>query len=92
MRNGRGSFEQQGLTISYKELGTISIDELMHALIEDIHALKDLYNVQYVKAPRLRFFVTNEYGEIIPVRRPGGGTISFMDTHHYRPACRDYDL
>ncbi|ABA03540.1 hypothetical protein Nwi_0273 [Nitrobacter winogradskyi Nb-255] len=92
MKNGRGDFEPQGLTISYKELGTISIDELMHALIEDIHALKDLYNVQYVKGPRLRLFVTNEYGEVVRVRRPGGGSISYMDTHHYRPACRDYDL
>lgn len=92
MRNGRGPFEPQGLTISYRELGTISIDELAHALLEDIHALKDIYNVRYVKAPRLKFLVTNEYGEQVRVRRPGGGSVFFLDTHHYRPACKDYDL
>lgn len=84
--------DPRALTIDYRELGTISIDELAHAVIEDIQALKDLYNVRYVKAPRLRFYVTNEYGEEIRVRRPTGGTINYMDTHHYRPACKDYDL
>jgi hypothetical protein len=92
MKKNRGPFEPDGLTISYKELGTISIDELAHALLEDIQALKDIYNVQYVKAPRLKLLVTNEYGEEIKVRRPGGGRIYYMDTHHYRPACKDYDL
>lgn len=91
MKN-RGGFEPQGLTISYKELGTISIDELAHAVLEDIQALKDIYNVQYVKASRMKLLVTNEYGEVIRVCRPGGGRIHFMDTHHYRPACKDYEL
>lgn len=90
-KKGR-SFEPDGLTIDYKALGTISIDELAHALIEDIQALKDIYNIQYVKRPRLRFLPTNEYGEEVRVRRPAGGTIRYMDTHHYRPACKDYDL
>lgn len=89
---GRRSFEPKGLTIDYKALGTISIDELAHAIIEDIHSLKDIYNIQYVKSPRLRLYVTNEYGEEIRVRRPTGGSINYMDTHHYRPACKDYDL
>lgn len=80
------------MTISYKQLGTISVDELLHAIAEDIHALKDIYNVQFVRAPQLRFYVTNEYGEAIKVRRPTGGKIFYMDTHHYRPACKDYDL
>lgn len=90
-KKGR-SFEPDGLTIDYKALGTISIDELAHALIEDIQALKDIYNIQYVKRPRLRFLPTNEYGDEVRVRRPAGGTIRYMDTHHYRPACKDYDL
>lgn len=92
MSNRRRTFEPGGLTISYKELGIISIDEQIHALVEDGKALKEIYNVQFVKAARIRFFVTNEYGEIIKVRRPGGGYIDYMDTHHYRPACLDYDL
>jgi hypothetical protein len=92
MKNRRGTFDPEGLTISYKELGTISIEEQIHALVEDGKALKEIYNVQFVKAARIRFFVTNEYGEIIKVRRPGGGYIHYMETHHYRPACLDYDL
>lgn len=92
MSNRRRTFEPGGLIISYKELGIISIDEQIHALVEDGKALKEIYNVQFVKAARIRFFVTNEYGEIIKVRRPGGGYIDYMDTHHYRPACLDYDL
>lgn len=92
MSKNRGSHEPRGLTIAYNALGTISIDELAHALIEDIQALKEIYNVSYVKGSRLKLFVTNEYGEEIKVRRPTGGTIQFMDTHHYRPACKDYDL
>ncbi len=88
----KGPFEPEGLTIAYKALGTISIEELTHALIEDMQALREIYNIQYVKNPRLRLYVTNEYGEEIRVRRPTGGTIYYMDTHHYRPACKDYDL
>ena len=88
----RGSFDPDGLTIDYRALGTISIDELAHALIEDIQALKEIYHIQYVRRPRLRFLPTDEYGDPVRVRRPAGGTIRYMDTHHYRPACKDYDL
>ena len=84
--------EPHGLLIAYKELGTISIDEFKQALIADIESLKEIYNVQYVTAPRLKIIVTNEYGEQIKVRRPAGGYIYYMDTHHYRPSCKDYDL
>ncbi|MDR6303419.1 hypothetical protein GGQ85_001109 [Nitrobacter vulgaris] len=93
MKNYKGGpFDPDGLTISYKELGTISLDELKQAILADLAALKDIYNVQYVNAPRLKIFVTNEYGEKIRVRRPGGGCVYYMDTHHYRPACKDYEL
>ena len=92
MSKSKGPFEPRGLTIDYKELGTISIDELVHAVIEDVQALKEIYNIQFVKNPRLRIYVTNEYGEEIKVRRPTGGTINYMDTHHFRPSCKDYDL
>lgn len=92
MSTGNGSSGRSGLFIAYRELGTISIDEFKQALIADINALKDIYDVRYVKDARLNFLVTNEYGEELRVRRPTGGTIRFMDTHHYRPACKDYDL
>ena len=92
MSKNKGSFEPHGLTIVYKELGTISIDEFKHAVITDVNALKDIYNVRYVTGPRIKLFVTNEYGEEIRLRRPTGGSIQYMDTHHYRPACKDYDL
>jgi hypothetical protein len=88
----KGSFEPKGLLISYKELGTISIEEFKQALIADLDSLKEIYNVRYVTAPRLKINVTNEYGEPVKVRRPAGGYIYYMDTHHYRPSCRDYDL
>lgn len=88
----RGPFESHGLTMEYKLLGTISIDELAHALWDDIQILKTIYNVRYVKEPRLKIVVTDEYGEEIKVRRPAGGYVHFLHTHHYRPACKDYDL
>lgn len=92
MPSRKGPFEAHGLLIAYKELGTISIDEFKQALIADMESLKEIYNVQYVTAPRLKIIVTNEYGEQIKVRRPTGGYIYHMDTHHYRPACKDYEL
>ena len=85
-------YDSNGLMISYKQLGTINIDELAHAVIEDIQALKDTYNVRYVTGARLKLFTTDEYGRRVEVRRPAGGIIRYMDTLHYRPACRDYDL
>jgi len=92
MSKKKGSFEPKSLLIAYKELGTISIDEFQQAIIADLQALKEIYNVQYVKAPRLKINATNEYGEPVRVRRPVGGYIYYMDTHHYRPSCKDYDL
>lgn len=85
-------FGVSGLTISYKALDTINIDELADAIVQDIKALKEIYDVKYVRAPRLKVLVTNEYGEEIKLRRPTGGRIHFMDTHHYRPSCVDYEL
>ena len=80
------------LTIGYGELGTVALNELRDAIIEDIQALKDIYNIRYVRNPTLKILATNEYGEPVKIRRPAGGTISYMDTHHFRPACKDYDL
>lgn len=81
-----------GLMIEYRELGTISIEEMTHAIIQDLQALKEIYNVEYVTGARLRIPVTNQYGELKNVQRPGGGSLYRIDTHHYRPACMDYEL
>jgi hypothetical protein len=62
MRRYKGPFDPDGLTISYKELGTISIDELAHAVVADILALKEIYNVRYVTVKRLP--------KLTPDRRP----------------------
>ena len=88
MSGKKRQFQPDGLTISYKELGTVSIDEWIHAFLEDMQTLKQ----GYVKVPRIKMYVTNEYGEEVKVRRPGGGSIHFMHTNHYRPACMDYEL
>ena len=92
MNKENGTFGRYGLFIAYRELGTVNIDEFRQALISDVNALKDIYDVRFIKDARLNFLVTNEYGEELRVRRPTGGTIRYMDTHHYRPSCKDYDL
>ena len=46
MSTNKGSFEPRGLVIAYKELETISIDEFRQAMLADINALKDIYNIQ----------------------------------------------
>lgn len=92
MRKSKGPFEPRGFTVDYKELGTISLDEFVQAVIADAKALSELYNIEYVTAPRVRFVPTNEYGEEVRVIRPTGGRVFRIDTHHYRPACKDYEL
>jgi hypothetical protein len=90
--NNKKAFQPHGLTLEYKMLGTISIDELAHAVCEDIQVLKDMYNVRYITGSRLKLFVSDEFGHVIKVRRPGGGFVHYLNTQHYRPACKDYDL
>lgn len=92
MRGEETDKARHGLLIEYRELGTIHVDELAQALIADINALKDIYNIQYVKAAHLRLPVTNEYGEPLQVTRPGGGRLFKIDTHHFTPTCKDYEL
>ncbi len=86
MGTRNGSFEPTGLTVTYNKLGSITVDELKHALIED------LYNIQYVRPARLKIYPVDEYGREVKLRRPGGGRIHLMDTYHLRPICKDYDL
>lgn len=92
MSRDRRSFNAEGLTVAYNKLGTITIDELKHALIEDLNVLQDMYNIQFVRPARIKLFPTDEYGREVRVRRPGGGYVHHLDTHHLKPICKDYDL
>lgn len=92
MRKADYYFDRNGLTIRYEKLGTINIDELRQAILTDINILRNDINIRYVKDVRLRIHATNEYGEEIKITRPEGGTMRLIDTHHYRPACKDYEL
>ena len=79
--------------IDYRNLGTIAIDELRQAIWADIEALKEQFGVSFVKGVVLVVPVTNEYGDPMQVRRLStGASVRRLDTHHYRPACLDYDL
>lgn len=80
------------LVIDYRDLGTISVTEMMHAVIEDAHILTDVYNINFVKGSRLKVFATDEYGQPVRIINPAGGAIQYMPTHHLRPACKDYEL
>jgi hypothetical protein len=81
------------LTIDYGLLGTVSLDELKHALIEDLNILKEHFGVRYVRGMALKLPVTDAHGERTQVFYPNGGPPLYrMHTQHYRPACKDYDL
>ncbi len=92
MPDSKKTFETRGLTIDYRCLGTISIRELAHAVLADTYVLSDIYNVRFVKAPRLRVIAADEYGQEIKVWHPAGGAVRYLNTHHFRPACKDYEL
>ncbi len=83
--------KDHALLIEYKALGTICIEELCQAILEDLHALRDNHNVRFVTGVRLRIPATNEYGDPLRVRRDSGASMFRIDTHHYRPMCLDYD-
>jgi len=92
MSKGSKTFNAAGLVIDYRGLGTISVSELIHAVIEDVHVLSDLYNINFVKGPRLKLFPTDEYGSPVRILNPAGGSVQYLHTHHLRPACKDYEL
>ena len=92
MSGNRKWLQPDGLTISYKKLGTVSIDEWIHPFLEDMQMLKQEFNAGYVKVQRIKMHVTNEYGEEVKLCRPGGPRIHFMYTNHYRSSCMDYEL
>lgn len=80
------------MVIEYRSLGTMSIDEFRKAIWTDLEILKDLYNVKYVRAPRLKIPITDKFGDHVALKRPDGKHIHRLATHHFRPACQDYDL
>lgn len=84
-------FRDNALVIEYRGLGTISVEELAHALIEDLQCIKEEFNVRFCTNVRLRIPVTNEYGEPLKPRRECGTRVSRIDSFHYRPMCMDYD-
>jgi hypothetical protein len=90
--SNKGQFRADGLTIDYHDLGIIIIDEMAHAVWEDLQTLKDLHNIRYVRPQRLKLYLTDQFGDEIKLRRPGGGSQHFIRTCHYRPSCLDYDL
>ena len=92
MRKKDGQFGPKGLTVDYKAIGTVSIEEFTRAVIADLQALKELYNIHYVTASKIKIIPTNEYGEDVRISHPAGGRVFRIDTHHYRPSCKDYDL
>lgn len=92
MSRKRGKQPKHVLTVDFSKLGTVSIEELRQAIYTDIEALKDMYGINFLTGAELTLPITNEYGDPRDVRHPEGHHISRIDTHHYRPACLDYDL
>jgi hypothetical protein len=80
------------LTVEYKVLGTIPVDELLQAIYADLQALRDIHQVEFITGARLRLPVTDGYGQPLTVRRANGTPMHQMHTYHYKPACKDYDL
>jgi len=81
------------LEIDYKTLGTISLAEFQQAMWEDIQALHDEFGISFVKNVKLIVPATNEFGDPVEIRRLStGATVRRLDTHHYHPACLDYQL
>ncbi|MCC7428665.1 MAG: hypothetical protein IT557_17370 [Alphaproteobacteria bacterium] len=80
------------LTIDYRSLGTISLAEFRQALLTDLAALQDELHVEFMTAPRLVIPITNEYGDPVRFNDLTNRSLTRIDTHHYRPACKDYDL
>lgn len=80
------------LTVEYQVLGTIPLDELFQAIYADLHALKDIHNVEFVTGAQLSLPVTDNYGQPLTVRRANGSPMRRMHTYHHKPACKDYDL
>lgn len=81
------------LTYTYERLGTITLDEQLQAIREDLHALREEFGVSFLNGVELIIRATNEYGDPVNVRRlSNGAVVHRLDTHHYRPACLDYHL
>jgi len=55
--------------IDYKGLGTIAIDELKQAILEDIDALKNQFGVSFVTGVKIIVPATNEFGDPVVIKR-----------------------
>ena len=80
------------LSVEYNQLGTLSYNQLIQAIIDDLHMIKEDYGVQYFRNARLLVWASNEYGDPRKFVRNGGEEMRKLDSTHYRPACLDYDL
>jgi hypothetical protein len=65
---------------------------LAQALWEDLKALKDFYNINFVTGARLIIPPTNEWGDPVIMKHPDGRVVTRYDSHYYKPACLDYKL
>lgn len=80
------------LTIDYRALGTVSLSEFRQAVLTDLAALENELGIAFMTAPKLIIPITNEYGDPVSFRKLTDRSQTRIDTHHYRPACKDYDL
>ncbi|MGD9537142.1 MAG: hypothetical protein AB7P52_05235 [Alphaproteobacteria bacterium] len=80
------------LTIDYKALGTISLEELRQAVLTDLAAMGDILNIEFTTGAKLLIPITNEYGDPVRFSELTNRSQTRIDTHHYRPACKDYEL
>lgn len=80
------------LTVDYTVMGIMTLDELKQALWTDLQVLKETYNVKYIKGPMLKLNLTDQFGEVAPLKSLNDGKpIYRMHTRHFRPACQDYE-
>ena len=79
------------LTIDYRLLGTISLAEFRQALLTDLAILEDDFHIQYMTGPRLHVPITDELGHGIAFSALTDRQRTWIETHHYRPACKDYE-
>ncbi len=80
------------LAVDYHHLGTLSDRQLIDAIIDDIHMIKEDYGVTFYSNARLLVWASNEFGDARTFTRNGGEQMRRLDSTHYRPACLDYDL
>lgn len=79
------------MMIDYNELGTISKEQLLHALYDDLCAMEEHFGVSFYTGAKLVLYATNEWGDPRFFKRDGS-RVTELKSYHYRPACLDYHL